>query len=181
MTRRADKRSDAPGREHERAPGAHRVVRHVPRNRESAPSTARRIRGLGLPHSRCSTGPTPQTCSTSLELPGVSPIQTTRFPEERHLPRHLLTCRERGPSGQRDARASVPVVCELGRGAEAFCSVPTWRRKQRRHVLDYDDLLLYWLHLMQDGPAEARGAGSIMCWWTNTKTRTRSRPESCSA
>jgi DNA helicase II / ATP-dependent DNA helicase PcrA len=27
--------------------------------------------------------------------------------------------------------------------------------KQRRHVLDYDDLLLYWFHLMQEGPAES--------------------------
>ncbi len=26
--------------------------------------------------------------------------------------------------------------------------------KQRRHVLDYDDLLLYWFHLMREGPAE---------------------------
>src|SRR5262249_51651022 len=28
--------------------------------------------------------------------------------------------------------------------------------KQRQHVLDYDDLLLYWLHLMQDGALAAR-------------------------
>jgi DNA helicase-2/ATP-dependent DNA helicase PcrA len=30
------------------------------------------------------------------------------------------------------------------------------RAKQRRHLLDYDDLLLYWFHLMQD-PASAAG------------------------
>ena len=27
--------------------------------------------------------------------------------------------------------------------------------KQQRHLLDYDDLLLYWFHLMQEGPAES--------------------------
>ncbi len=57
--------------------------------------------------------------------------------------------------------------------------------KQRRHVLDYDDLLLYWFHLMQDGAvAESvrrRFDGSTTSWSMNTRTRTHSRRGSCGA
>ena len=45
--------------------------------------------------------------------------------------------------------------------------------KQAQRVLDYDDLLLYWSHMMHE-PALAAGSGpsSRMCWSTNTRTPT---------
>ena len=52
--------------------------------------------------------------------------------------------------------------------------------KQQQHVLDYDDLLLYWAHMMQEprSPKISRRA-STMCWSTNIRTPTGSRPRSC--
>ena len=54
--------------------------------------------------------------------------------------------------------------------------------KTARAVLDYDDLLLYWFHLMGDAPFARRiGALSTTCSSTSTRTRTRCRPRSCAA
>ena len=53
--------------------------------------------------------------------------------------------------------------------------------KQTQHVLDYDDLLLYWGELMQVPELAGRGrrAASTTCWSTSTRTPTRCRPRSC--
>ena len=53
--------------------------------------------------------------------------------------------------------------------------------KQAQQVLDYDDLLLYWAHMVAE-PALAAGDGaacSSMCWWMNIRTPTTCRPRSC--
>ena len=58
-------------------------------------------------------------------------------------------------AAQGHARAAVPVVRAVGRGPDA--PVPRLRRaKQHAHLLDYDDLLLYW-HV-DDGRAAPRAA-----------------------
>ena len=52
--------------------------------------------------------------------------------------------------------------------------------KQAQHVLDYDDLLLYWGELMGVPELAARWARcSITSWSTSTRTPTRCRPRSC--
>ena len=53
-------------------------------------------------------------------------------------------------------------------------------RKRARHLLDFDDLLLLWQAALADPASPARycGACSTRCWWTSTRTSTRSRPAS---
>ena len=55
--------------------------------------------------------------------------------------------------------------------------------KQRQAVLDYDDLLLYWAGMMEDGGDRRRPlrSASITCWSTSTRTPTASRPRSSCA
>ena len=52
--------------------------------------------------------------------------------------------------------------------------------KQAAHVLDYDDLLLYWAEMLAD-PATAALVGdrtSTTCWSTSIRTPTACRPRS---
>ena len=70
----------------------------------------------------------------------------------------------------RRARIVLPVVRDLGDGvAELFSAYV--EAKQRQDVLDYDDLLLYWAHMMTETPSRPMlPSHSIMSWWTNIRT-----------
>ena len=53
--------------------------------------------------------------------------------------------------------------------------------KQKQNVLDYDDLLLYWAHMMAEGSSPRTFPNaSITCWSTNTKTPIGCRLQFCS-
>ena len=46
-------------------------------------------------------------------------------------------------------------------------------RSRRSSVLDFDDLLLYWAAMLDDGPSSPHDVGataSITSWWTSTRT-----------
>jgi hypothetical protein len=102
-----------------------------------------------------------------------------RFPTKGHVPCHLFARGECGnPLG--DVLRSVFPWCatweaQLRRLFSAYVEA-----KQRQHVLDYDDLLLYWAQMMAEpaSPATWRSA-SITFWWTNIRTPTGYRPRSC--
>jgi len=52
--------------------------------------------------------------------------------------------------------------------------------KQAQHVLDYDDLLLYWSQMMSDALiAEEIGGRFDHVWSTNIRTPTACNPRSC--
>ncbi len=84
-----------------------------------------------------------------------------RFPDQGHLPRHLLA------RGQRARRRSTEVL------GTSFPGAPGWEAelralfaayveaKQRQNVLDYDDLLLYWAQMMAE-PAIAADVGGAL-------------------
>ena len=90
--------------------------------------------------------------------------------------RQRANCRSRRCLG-----ATLSLVRGVAGRAARSCSQHYVEAKQRQHVLDYDDLLLYWAHMMPE-PAIAAddiGGGSITCWSTNIRTPTGCRPRSC--
>ena len=53
------------------------------------------------------------------------------------------------------------------------------KAKQRQGVFDYDDLLLYWAHMMEEPTlASEVASASLTSWSTNTKTPIDCRPRS---
>ena len=76
--------------------------------------------------------------------------------------------------------APFPLVRRPGRAELRALFAAYVEAKQRQHVLDYDDLLLYWAHMMAE-PAIAAdvSSASITSWSTNIRTPTGCRPRSC--
>jgi superfamily I DNA/RNA helicase len=70
-----------------------------------------------------------------------------RFPDQGHVPRHLFARRECGNTLDEVLAAAFPWCAtweaQLRRLFAAYVEA-----KQRQHVLDYDDLLLYWAQMM---------------------------------
>jgi len=77
---------------------------------------------------------------------------------------------------ERDYPWCVPWHADLAKLFGAYVDA-----KQAQHVLDYDDLLLYWAHMVGE-PSLAREIGerSTTCSSTSTRTPTGCRPRSCS-
>ena len=103
-----------------------------------------------------------------------------RLPGQRHLPRDLFARGQQRDAARRGARRVLSLVRGLARRAAALFAHYV-EAKQAQNVLDYDDLLLYWAHMMQE-PSIARDVSrpaSIMCWSTNIRTPTGCRPRSC--
>ena len=128
---------------------------HVPRHRRAAAS--RICRDIGLApaftiHDREDFGRPDE-----LRPPRARLFQNRKaLSDQGHLPRHLFA------RGERRSRARGGSRRVIFRGAP--CGTTSWQAlfgqyveaKQRQQVLDYDDLLLYWAHMMQE-PAIARG------------------------
>ena len=97
------------------------------------------------------------------------------LPAQGHLPRDLLA-----RASTRETPLDEVLGTQLSRGAPsgrtscASCSRAYVEAKQQQHVLDYDDLLLYWARADgRAGAGRARSArASTTCWSTSTRTPT---------
>ena len=76
--------------------------------------------------------------------------QTERaFPRQEHLHRDLFAHRQCRNSARRSARQPLSMVRRVGSGTARALAAYV-EAKQRQHVLDYDDLLLYWAQMMTE-------------------------------
>ena len=80
-----------------------------------------------------------------------------RFPDQGHMPCHLLALRQCGAAHRGCPRLGLPLVRGLGGELKQLFGAYV-EAKQRQNVLDYDDLLLYWQQAVSE-PALARRIG----------------------
>ena len=157
------------------------LVRHLPRHRRAAaaratPSASASIRRFTI-HDREDSADLMNLVRHEL---GLSEHEQA-LSAEGDLPGDLLARRQRrSAAAPRCCRRAFPGA----RNGRASCKrlfAAYVEAKQAQHVLDYDDLLLYWAQMVAE-PALARRdrrPASTTCWSTSTRTPTRCRPRSC--
>ena len=130
--------------------------RDLPRGRQP-PAAAARARGRARPRlHRARSRATPPTCSTCLRHDLGLAQHERRFPRKGTC----LAIYSRAVNAQEPladaARGRFPWCREWAGRAASGSSPPTSSASSAQHVLDYDDLLLYWFHLMSEPALAAR-------------------------
>ena len=131
--------------------------RHLPRRRRAA---AARVRGAHRPGASF-THPRPRR-RRGPDGPGAAASSAWRATQKRFpLKGTCLAIYSRVVNSQARRCATCwpthyPVVRRVGRRAASGCSRAYVDAKQQQHVLDYDDLLLYWWQMMAEPALAAR-------------------------
>ena len=87
--------------------------------------------------------------------------KATEISAEVHVSRHLLARRQRRRSPRCRPCQAIPMVRRVGKRSAQPVRRVCRGQARVRHVLDYDDLLLYWGELMQV-PELARDVGALV-------------------